>query len=272
MREAESSSEVQTFLGHLEDLRLVLLKSAAAIIIGMIGCLIFTQELLLLLQQPLVVAGQDPGKMLKVLGIVDPFAIQMQVSFVGGLIVSLPLVLFFAGQFLLPALTRAEARLLIPVFAAGSLLFLSGVLFCYFLLLPQTLRFFNDYNTYLNFQTEWTIQNYLDFVVQMLVAFGLCFELPLVILVLNYLGIVSHQSLKKYRRHAIIVIVMVAACITPTSDPFSLSMLAVPMGLLYEACVWITWWRERGRSSRQNAYSADPLSYGFNRNRKNSES
>jgi sec-independent protein translocase protein TatC len=238
-------ADEKNFLDHIEDLRWMIIKVAAALGVGVVASFIFTRQILDFLTWPLRRIGQDPDQYLKVLGVVDPFAIQLNIAFMGGFIVALPFVLFFVGQFLLPALTMKERRLLIPVFTFGALLFLGGLAFCYALLLPTALQFFQDYNTQLGLRTEWTIQNYLEFVVQMLLAFGLCFELPLVILVLNYLGILSHFSLRYYRKHAVVVILIMSACITPTSDPFSLAMLAVPMALLYESCVWITWWRER---------------------------
>jgi sec-independent protein translocase protein TatC len=241
----EDGLDKKPFLEHIEDLRWILIKSCAALASGSILCFIYTKELMQVFLWPLVSIGVDPSKFLRVLGVVDPFSIQMQISVTGGLIFSLPLILYFIGQFILPALTFREKRLILPVFAAGTVLFLVGIVFCYFLLLPVTMRFFIDYSTSLGLQAEWTFDNYLDFVVQMLLAFGLSFELPLVILVLNYFGLVSHATLRNGRSTAVIIILIFAACITPTTDLYSLMVLAVPMYLLYELCVWITWFRQK---------------------------
>jgi sec-independent protein translocase protein TatC len=231
------------FLDHLEDLRWTLVKAFSALVAGMILCLVFTHELVDLLLGPLRAVGIDPKPFLKFLHPMDPLTIQLYVVLFGGFIISLPAILFFLGEFLLPALTPREKRLLIPVFSVGIGLFLAGVLFCYFVILPFGLRFFVDFGTYLGGSAEWTYLGYISFALQMLVALGVSFELPLVILVLNFLGLVSYEQLRVYRRHAIVVIVIFAAIITPTSDPFSLAMLSIPMYLLYEACVWIARWR-----------------------------
>ncbi len=237
--------EQKPLLEHLADLRSCLVKSAVVLGVCMVGAFFYTAEILQVLYQPLRQAGHAPEEALRVLGVVDPFTIQMEVSFLGGLIIALPIVLFFIGQFILPALTPRERRRIWPVFVAGAVLFLVGVVFCYYLLLPRTLQFFWDYNTALGFRPDWTATGYIDFVVQMLLAFGLSFELPLVILLLHAFGIVSGAMLRRGRRAAIVIIVIAAACITPTSDLFSLAVLSVPMYALYEACVWIAWWKEK---------------------------
>ncbi len=237
--------EPKSFLEHLEDLRWVIVRSCIALAIGMTISAIYTKELLQLITHPLRVAGKNPETFLRVLGVLDPFSIHLEISFSGGILLALPFILYFLGTYLLPALSPKEKQFLLPTFLSGALLFLSGVLFCYFILLPKTLQFFFDYNEWFGFQTEWTIQNYMEFILQMLLAFGISFELPLVIMLLNFLGIVSHEMLKSGRRHSIIAILIFAAIITPTSDVFSLMLLSIPMYLLYEVTIWLTLWRER---------------------------
>jgi sec-independent protein translocase protein TatC len=237
--------EAKSFLDHLEDLRWTIIKGAGTLLIGVVLCFVITPQLLTILEWPLKRAGQDPKQFLHVLGVMDPLSMQMEISLAGGFILALPFILYFLGQFLLPALTAREKRLILPVFAAGTLLFVGGVAFCFFVVLPQTINFFLWYNGSLNLVTEWTIQNYVDFVVQMIVAFGLSFETPLVIITLNYFGIVRSYTLSHYRRHAILVIVVLACCITPATDPISIGMIAGPMYLLYESTIWITKWMER---------------------------
>ena len=173
------------------------------------------------------------------MGVVDPFSIHMEISLFGGLILSLPLLLYFIGQFLLPALTLREKKFLAPVFAAGAVLFAVGVTFCYAFVLKATLKFFLGYNDYFGWGTMWTAKALIDFEVQMLAGFGVAFELPLVILVLNLLGLVSSAQLAAKRRHAGVIIFIAACCIIPSTDIFSLSVLTVPMYLLYEACILI---------------------------------
>jgi sec-independent protein translocase protein TatC len=245
MDREEAPLESKPFLEHLEDLRVLIIKSVIALGLGMVICFVLTKPILQLLMKPLRDIGQDPKNFLRVLGVIDPFSIQIEIALCGGVILTLPFILYFTGQFVLPALTKKEKGYLLPVFAAGTVLFLVGVAFCYFVLLGQTLKFFLQYNEWLGFRSEWTIQNYIDFVVQMLVGFGLAFELPLVILILNFFGIVTHRMLREYRRHAIVCIVIAASCIMPTYDLISLLLLCTPMYVLYELCVIITWYRER---------------------------
>jgi sec-independent protein translocase protein TatC len=207
--------------------------------LAMTICAFSARYILDALYQPLVWSGHDPKKFLLTLGVVDPFAIHVEISLLGGVMLSLPILLIFVGQFLLPALTPREKKFVLPIFAAGAVLFLVGVTFCYAFVLKAALQFFLGYNDYLGFSTMWTAKNLIDFEVQMLAGFGLAFELPLVILVLNLLGLVSSRQLAEKRRHAALIIFVAACCIIPSTDLFSLSVLSVPMYLLYEACIWI---------------------------------
>jgi sec-independent protein translocase protein TatC len=244
--------ETKPFLSHLEDLRWTLFRCICALAVGVGISAFCAKRILHLLYRPLIATGHDPKEMLRTLGVVDPFSIHMEISLFGGLILSLPLLLYFLGQFLLPALTVREKRFLGPLFAAGAVLFLVGVTFCYMFVLKATLQFFLGYNDYFGWGTMWTVKSLIDFEVQMLVGFGAAFELPLVILVLNLFGLVSSRQLAQKRRHAALIIFIAACCIIPSTDIFSLSVLTVPMYVLYEACIWIARIVE-GRKARAEA-------------------
>jgi sec-independent protein translocase protein TatC len=233
-----SRLETKPFLAHLEDLRWTIIRCVASLAVGIGVCAFTARWILQLLYRPYEAAGHDP-KTLFNFGVVDPFSIHMEISLFGGLILSLPLMLYFLSHFILPALMPSEKRLLAPVFAAGAVLFVVGVSFCYAFVLKAAIQFFFSYSAYLGFTTMWTAKALVDFEVQMLIGFGLAFEFPLVILVLNLLGIVSSGQLASKRRHAAFIIFVVACCIIPTTDPFSLSLLTVPLYVLYEACIWI---------------------------------
>ena len=230
--------ETKPFLAHLEDLRWTIIRCASALAVGVCVCAFTAKYILAALYVPYSAAGRDPKDLFN-LGVVDPFSIHMEISLFGGVILSLPLLLYFIGQFLLPALTPREKRFVAPIFAAGTVLFIVGVTFCYAFVLRATLLFFISYSSYLGFSTMWTAKGLIDFEVQMLAGFGLSFELPLVILVLNLLGLVSAEQLASKRRHAAFAIFIAACCIIPSTDLFSLSVLSVPMYLLYESCIWI---------------------------------
>lgn len=233
----------KTFLEHLEDLRGLILKIIGVLITSMVVCAFYAPEILHLFTRPLVQIGQDPQDFLNVLQVTAPVDIHFQLCFVGGIIFALPFIFYFIGSYLLPALESKERKWILPVFISGVGLFLIGVAFCYFALLPNTLRMFIEYNEWFGFKTNWTISYYLDFVVNMLLAFGICFELPLLVLALNYMGIVSSKMLIEGRKHAALVILIFSAVITPTPDAFSMMMMAGPMYVLYEICILITWFR-----------------------------
>jgi sec-independent protein translocase protein TatC len=230
--------ETKPFLAHLEDLRWTIIRCACALAVGVIVCAFGAKYILDALYVPYIQTGHNPKELFN-FGVVDPFSIHMEISLFGGVIVSLPLLLYFIGQFLLPALTPREKRFLTPLFAAGAALFLVGAGFCYTLVLKNTLKFFFAYSQYLGFDATWTAKGLIDFEVQMLMGFGLAFELPLIILVLNLLGFVSAEQLASKRRHAAFAIFIASCCIIPSTDLFSLSVLAVPMYVLYESCIWI---------------------------------
>ena len=226
------------FLDHLEDLRGVILKCAAAIGAGSILGVMSIGRVMEILRWPLTQAQeglvQPAPSTLLALQVTDPMTVTLQIGIGTGILLSLPLVLFFVGQYLLPALDVRERGLLLPVFLVGTVLFMGGALFCYFLVLPRALRFFQDFNRWLGLETSWTMTSYTDFALQMMVGFGLSFELPLVMVILARLGILEQRVVAEHRRHAIVALLVLAACVTPTSDPFNLGLMFVPLYGLFE--------------------------------------
>lgn len=242
-----SYAAAKPFLDHLEDLRWTLLKSLAAFVLASIACFVFRKEILNVLTAPLFQEVSRDSGFLSALGVADSFMISIKVAAFAGLVVSLPVILFFFGQFLLPALTPLEKRMVLPVFFSGVCLFISGVLACYLFLLPLTIRFFVTDSAYMGIRPLWTIQNYISFVTQFSIGMGLSFEMPVVILTLAKLGIITHEFLKQKRRYFIVAIFFLAACLTPTSDIFTMTVVAAPLIILYEICVWVSWSIEKGR-------------------------
>lgn len=235
---------IKPFLDHLEDLRWTLIKSLVTVAVSMGLCLVFVKQIIRLVELPLLWSGltDDPSKFLRNLGVVDSFTIAFKVGLLGGLLLSLPLLLYFIGQFVLPALTRRERAYLWPSFASGAVMFLLGVAFCFFLLIPKTLQVSYEFGEFLGFRAEWTIQSYIGFVMQFALGMGVAFEMPVIILLLVKIGVLSHSSLKRFRPHVIVVNFIVAAVVTPTTDILSMGMVAIPMIVLYEACVWLARW------------------------------
>ncbi len=235
------------FLDHLEDLRGLILKCAGAIGVGAVLGVTGIGTVMEILRWPLRQAqgeGASPGTLLA-LQVTDPMTVTLQIGLGAGILLSLPIVLYFLGAYLMPALDPRERRMLLPAFLAGTFLFLSGVAFCYFLVLPRALGFFQDFNRWLGLETSWTMASYTDFVLQMLVGFGLSFELPLGMVLLARLGILQRVTVVAHRRHAVVVLLVLAACVTPTSVPFNLGLMFVPLYGLFELGLVGMSWAER---------------------------
>ncbi len=241
-----SSLEEKPFLSHLEDLRGTLLKIAGTVLLATLFCFIFASKILEFLKWPLSRVlhslGQDAMQkdILRSLTPAGGFILSVKLAFFSGLILALPFCFYFLARFITPGLTIKEKRYLFPILFSGTLLFFLGALLCYGVALPQCLKFFWHYNENLGIIPLWTIENYISFSVFLILSFGLAFETPLIILALVKFGVLSHATLRAKRRLAIVLIFIVAAVLTPSPDAFSQILLAIPMILLYEICVWVS--------------------------------
>jgi sec-independent protein translocase protein TatC len=251
------TDEPKPFLQHLEELRWALIKMAGTLGLSMFICLAFQKELVWLMEKPL--AAVDPSLVSKLqnLGVIDPITISLSLAFYAGIVLAFPLLLFFLAQFILPALTQKEKKAVFPAIFAGFALFLGGVLVCYFLILPETLRFCFDYSKSLNFAPMWTVRDYFSFVTRMLISFGAAFELPVLVLALVYINVLSFDKLNRTRPYAYVIVLFLAAIIAPTPDPISFLSLGIPMCLLYEGCIWLARLLEIRRAKRQSAAEAE---------------
>ena len=227
----------------------MILKMALALAICMTGSLYYQKTLVHVMERPLAQIDPSLDSKLQNLGVIDPITISFSLAFYAGIVLSFPLLLFFVAQVVIPALTRKERHIVFPAIAVGFGLFLTGVLLCYFVILPQTLRFCFDYSKSLNFAPSWTVREYFSFVTQMLVAFGAAFELPVAVIVLAYLELVTFDLLNRTRPYAYVLVLTLAAILAPTPDPLSFLALGGPMCLLYEACIWIAWMLEKRRQN-----------------------
>lgn len=226
----------------------MLIKMGVVLGISMTGCLFFQKDLVRLMEEPLFRIDPALVSKLQNLGVIDPITISFSLAFYAGIILAFPLLLFFVAQFIVPALTRKEKSVVFPAIFIGFALFLAGVLVCYFLILPETLRFCFDYSKSLNFTPSWTVREYFSFVTRMLISFGAAFELPVAVLALVYIELLSFEKLHRTRPYAYILVLVLAAIIAPTPDPVSFLSLGIPMCLLYEVCIWLAWLIEKRRS------------------------
>jgi len=245
-REGEKNPEaVKPFLEHLEDLRWMLVKMAVTLALGMAVSFAFHRPLVELVQHPLDAVDPTLISKLQVLSVTDPVVIVFEVSFYAGIVLTFPILLYYVAQFVLPALTDRERKVVLPVILASFVLFGTGVLFCYFFVLPQTLHFFFGFATSMEWTPRWQVRDYFAFVTQVTLAFGLAFELPMVVLALVYLRVLTAAFLRRTRPFAYVIVLVLAMIIAPTPDPITFLSLGVPMCALYEACIWLGWLLER---------------------------
>lgn len=235
--------EEKPFLDHLEDLRWLVLKILLSWGVMSLIAFLLADRVFTLIQWPLLrmmgeVAGGN-GTILRSLSPPEVFLMSIKLSLLAGFIVALPLILYFAARFLLPALKKKEKRYLAPSFVLGGGLFFAGVFFAYTVVLPLSLRFFWRYTERLGIKPEWTVQNYLSMVGKLLLGFGLVFEFPVVILLLAALGIVEYDMLRRKRPYVIVVIFILAALLTPP-DIITQILMAVPLLVLFEICLFLT--------------------------------
>ena len=244
------------FLDHLEELRKRLFWIAAAILIGIVvGFVLLSKlDIIRLLERPILplLNGQKliythPG---------TSFHILLNASLVLGIILASPVIVGQIWGFLSPALYAHEKRVMIPVLIGMVMLFLSGIALSYFVVLPLTLRFLMSIeSTALTPMISAT--EYFDMAISMCLAFGVVFEVPIAVLALTALGIVTPAFLARYRRHAVIICVVVAAFITPGADPYSLFALSVPLYLLFELSVLLAQVVSRKRAKREARHAEE---------------
>jgi sec-independent protein translocase protein TatC len=234
----DPSPEQKPFLEHLEDFRGMIIRCGIAIALGMAASVPLIPTLLRILKAPLKQVVENPDFQLRSIGVVDGFTSVMQIAFWTGLVFSAPFVVLFIGAFILPALTKREQRLVYRSSGFAVALFVFGVWLGYTFTLPFALQAMYGLNTWIGVQPEWTLASYVSFTTQLLIAFGLAFELPMVLLALGRLGIVKSAQLRAGRRFAIVGILVLGAALTPP-DIFSQLIMSVPLYLLYELCIWI---------------------------------
>ena len=160
--------------------------------------------------------------------------VYIKVAIYGGVFVAAPYILYQLWQFIAPGLYKKEKRVVVPFLFWGTLLFYGGAAFCYFLVMPAAFPAILAFAGDTSFAPMLTLSEQLGLVLAMLLGFGIVFEVPVIIAFLSMIGLVSASFLSKYRRHAIVVNVALAAIITPTGDPFNLALMAVPMIIFYE--------------------------------------
>lgn len=253
----ETKGEAQSFWEHLDALRAAIIKSLLAAIAFSVAAFCLKDQLFDIILAPKnadfvtykILNGvsnwatntDDLNFNVKIVstGLAEQFMIHMQAAFCAGIICASPYIVYQLFRFVSPALYAEERRYVVRVVGGGYIMFALGVAVCYFLIFPLTFRFLGDYHVSTQVENMVTLQSYISTLLTMSLAMGIVFEIPVLSWLFAKLGFLSASFMRKYRRHAIVIILVVAAIITPTSDIFTLMLVSLPMWLLYEASILI---------------------------------
>jgi len=218
---------------HLIELRKRLKWSLIWLMAGFGASYFWSQQIFHFLMQPVFAALPEGEKALHFASSVEPFLIYLKVGLYSGLFVASPLIFWQIWMFVAPGLYRRERRKIAPFVIAATTFFISGATFCYLVILPPAFQFLIN-SAGPDIKPVLMMDQQLGLVMMLLLAFAIIFELPMVLTLLAMMGVVDYKFLSKYRRHAIIVNVIIAAFVTPTGDPFNLALMALPMIVCYE--------------------------------------
>lgn len=225
-------AEIQeTFISHLVELRDRLLKALAVVLVVFLCLTPWAGTVYDLLAQPMM-AHLPAGTKMIATGVITPFMVPLKVTLLAAFVVSLPVILYQAWAFVAPGLYDHEKRFGLPLVVGSTLLFLLGISFCYFFVFGTVFKFIADFAP-ASITPAPDIEQYLNFVMTMFIAFGITFEVPVAVVLLVKFGIVSLEKLRDFRPYAIVGAFVIAAVVTPP-DVVSQFMLAVPMCLLFE--------------------------------------
>jgi len=246
------------FLDHLEELRWRIIWSLAALIIGVVGAFVLLQrfDIFKFLEGPIL--PYLAGNKLKYTHPGDPLSVLITASFSIGIVLALPVIIYQVWAFLAPALYKHEKRVVLPVIFGAIVLFVCGVALSFYVVLPLAIGWLMGIAQQTDaLEPMITYREYFSFAVNMSLAFGLCFELPIVILLLATLGLVTPEFLRRYRRHALVLCVVTGALLSPGDLIWTTMLLAAPLYLLYELSVILTSIVYRRRRKRAAALAAE---------------
>ena len=229
-------------LEHLMALRDMVVFGTVAWVICAAVCGVCTPWIMAWIKSP---AGND-GRLLQGLDLTSGISAIISIAGWGGVALAFPFIIYAILRFVFPALTNREKAVILSVLSIGTLFFLGGAVLAYAKTLPMIVATFQAINRWVGFEMEiLRIENYISIVLKTIIAFGLVFQLPLVIFVLGWFGIITSKALREKRRIAIVLAFFLAMFLTPP-DPMSQIVMAVPLCLLYELSIWAVWLKEKG--------------------------
>ena len=252
----EASKDKQSFWGHLDVLRAAIVRIVAVAVVFGIAAFCFKEKLFAVVLAPkndgfityrlfnriAAWAGGETGSFTVQLintGLAQQFIIHMKTALCAGVLCASPYILYQLFRFVSPALYANERKYVVRVVGGGYAMFVFGVLVSYFLIFPLTFRFLGTYQVSGEVANLITLDSYISTLLLMCLSMGIVFEIPILSWLLAKLGFLSADFMRRYRKHAIVIILVVAAIITPTSDVFTLSLVALPMWVLYETSIFI---------------------------------
>ena len=252
-RKKKMTDDKQPFLGHLEELRRRLVICAIAVGIGFIISYIFAKQLFSYLVLPLTKVLPDDSRLIFT-NLPEMFIAYIKVALVAGIILAIPIIFYQLWMFLAPALFRKEKRYIIPFVLFSSILFAAGALFGYLVVFPYGFKFFVSFATE-DIQALPSVKQYFSFAIRLLLAFGLVFEMPVVVLFLTKIGLITPDSMKKFRKFAILCSFILSAILTPP-DVATQLMMALPIIILYEISIFLSkamYRKKKGKSDAEES-------------------
>jgi sec-independent protein translocase protein TatC len=232
-QQTQSEGTEETFISHLVELRDRIIRAGISVIVVFLGLVYWAPDIFKLLARPLMMNLPKDGKLI-VTDVTGSFFVPMKVTMMVALVIALPVVLYQIRAFVAPGLYQHEKKLVVPLVGSSYILFLCGMAFAYFVVFPTIFRVMAHYNAPLGAAMNTDIDNYLSFVLTMFIAFGVTFEVPIVVVLLVRMGVLTVKKLRQIRPYVIVGAFVVSAVVTPP-DVFSQLILAVPLIVLYEA-------------------------------------
>ena len=233
---SDNVTSQMSFLEHLEELRWRLIKSIIAILFGGSFCFLFIDEILQSLIAPIRNLSNPPD--LQVLKVQGMFMIKWGVALFGGIVMAIPVLTYQMAKFIGPGLHTDEKKVMVPLVFFSYMAFLVGIVFAFYVLIPYSLEFFTSMGM-MEVKNNYSINYYFSFITMLLLGSGVIFELPIVVFILSAIGFLTPAFMRHYRRHAIVVILVLSAFITPP-DPISLIFISIPLAFLYEISIGVS--------------------------------
>ena len=242
---SDPDTEEMPFSAHFAELRSRLIKSLAAVAIGTFACFSFAPDFYAFVAQPVFEALPEESRQLIFLNPIEPFFVYLKLSVLAGFILTSPFVFFQIWRFIAPGLYAHERRAMIPLVFCSCLVFLLGAAFCYEIVLPMGLKTLIAAGMTESFAAtaQISMASYYDLVIRLIAAFGIVFEMPIFSFFLTKLGVITHLTLTKHWRIAVVIIFILAALLTPP-DAITQIALATPMCLLFVLSIGIAKWAE----------------------------